>query len=158
MKQISGIRHIQVETVLVQAWLQSRPLPAPVSSRVKERIFPARVGMAPPGDRRAGRLFPVAAHAEHGPDGQLVMPGFQHDRQAPALPWHSTASGWEREGVSERGQLRWRSGCGPPRSCSPCSRTGTATIPWPWRPRCASCGPSSTLDRASHGPPGIGPC
>ena len=86
MKQISGIRHIQVETVLVQARLQSRSLPAPVSSRVKERIFPARVGMAPPGDRRAGRLFPVAAHAEHGPDGQLVMPGFQHGRQAPALP------------------------------------------------------------------------
>ena len=58
---------------------------------------------------------------------------------------------------TSRGQLRWRSGCELPRSCSPCSRTGTATIPSPWRPRCASCGPSSTLDRASHGRPSIGP-
>ena len=33
-----------------------------------------------------------------------------------------------------------------PASNRPCSRTGTATIPWPWRPRCASCWPSSTLD------------
>ena len=71
---------------LMKAWV-NRPRPAPTSSRATERIIPAKVAMAPPGDRREGKLFSMAAHVERGPDGhQLVMPGFQVNRQAPALP------------------------------------------------------------------------
>ena len=72
-------------TPLVEAWTK-RPRPASSNTRSEKRIIPARVAMAPPGDRRAGNLFSVAAHMEQGPDGHQVMPGFQHDRQAPALP------------------------------------------------------------------------
>ena len=66
--------------------LRNRPEPVSPNNRTTERIIPAKVAMAPPEDRREGKMFSVAAHVEHGPEGQLVMPGFQHDRQAPALP------------------------------------------------------------------------
>ena len=71
---------------IMKVWFASRPRLADASNRTKKRIIPAKVAMAPPGDRRAGKLFSVAAHMADGPDSQLVMPGFQHDRQAPALP------------------------------------------------------------------------
>ena len=71
---------------LMKAWFASRPRPADTTRRERERIIPAKVAMAPSGDRRVGKLFSVAAHVEQGQDDQLVMPGFQHDRQAPALP------------------------------------------------------------------------
>ena len=71
---------------LMKAWFASRPRPADTSKRERERIIPARVAMAPPGDRRAGKLFSMAAHVVDGQNGQLVMPGFLVGRQAPALP------------------------------------------------------------------------
>ena len=71
---------------LIKAWFAGRPRHANTTKREKERIIPAKVAMAPPGDRRAGKLFSVAAHVVDGQDGQMVMPGFQVDRQAPALP------------------------------------------------------------------------
>ena len=71
---------------LLKAWFASRARPTTASSRTTGRIIPARIAMAPAGDRRTGKRFSVAAHVAEGPDGQLVMPGFQHDRQAPALP------------------------------------------------------------------------
>ena len=71
---------------LVGAWLDSRPRPAQVSDRTTARILPARIAMAGAGDPRAGRLFAHAAYSVESHDGQLVLPGFQHDRQAPALP------------------------------------------------------------------------
>ena len=58
----------------------------PASSRATNRIIPAKLAMAPTGDRRGGKRFSVAAHVEFGPDNPLVMPGFHVDRQAPALP------------------------------------------------------------------------
>ena len=72
-------------TPLLRAWI-NRPRPAPPSRRSKDRIMPARAAMAPAGDRREGKFFSIAAHVEHRPNGQFVLPGFQQDRQAPALP------------------------------------------------------------------------
>ena len=69
-------------TLLVQAW-HSRPRPATLSTRTTGRIFPAKLAMAPPADRRARNLF---SHAAHVGEGQLVLPGFQTGRSAPALP------------------------------------------------------------------------
>ena len=69
-------------TLLVQAW-HRRPRPATLSTRTTGRIFPAKLAMAPRTDRRAGNLF---SHAAHVGEGQLVLPGFQTDRTAPALP------------------------------------------------------------------------
>ena len=54
-----------------------------LSTRTTGRIFPAKLAMAPRTDRRAGNLF---SHAAHVGEGQLVLPGFQTDRTAPALP------------------------------------------------------------------------
>lgn len=71
---------------LMKAWFATRPRPASASEREHRRIIPAKLAMAPSSDRRAGKLFSMAAHVQDGPEGQLVMPGFQHDRQAPALP------------------------------------------------------------------------
>ena len=70
---------------LLHAWI-NRPRPAPPSRRSKDRIMPAKAAMAPAGDHREGKLFSIAAHVEYRPNGQFVLPGFQHDRQAPALP------------------------------------------------------------------------
>ena len=67
---------------LVRAW-HGRPRPAMLSTRTTGRIFPAKLAMAPRTDRRAGNLF---SHAAHVGEGQLVLPGFQTDRAAPALP------------------------------------------------------------------------
>ena len=67
---------------LVRAW-HGRPRPAMLSTRTTGRIFPAKLAMAPRTDRRAGNLF---SHAAHVGEGQLVLPGFQTDRTAPALP------------------------------------------------------------------------
>ena len=83
---------------LMKAWFASRPRPADTSTREKERIIRAQVAMAPPGDRRAGKLFSVAAHVEHGPDGQLVMPGFQL-----GPPGASAAPGTVRPGPRRTG-------------------------------------------------------
>ena len=69
-------------TLLVQAW-HSRPRPAMLSTRTTGRIPPAELGMATQADRRAGNPF---SHAAHVGEGQLVLPGFQTDRTAPALP------------------------------------------------------------------------
>ena len=71
---------------LLKAWFTTRPRPVPASSRATNRIIPAKLAMAPTGDRRGGKRFSVAAHVEFGPDNPLVMPGFHVDRQAPALP------------------------------------------------------------------------
>ena len=73
---------------LVRAWYNTRPRPAPPNNRETGRILPAKLAMAPPDDRRAGRLFSMAAHVGIGTGDkiQLVMPGFLHERQAPALP------------------------------------------------------------------------
>ena len=68
---------------LVRAWHSSRPRPATLSTHRTGRIFPAKLAMAPGTDRRAGSLFSRAAHVSEGP---LVLPGFQTDRAAPALP------------------------------------------------------------------------
>ena len=71
---------------LLRAW-HSRPRPATLSTRTTGRIFPAKLAMAPRTDRRAGNLFSHAAHAgEREGAGPLVLPGFQTDRAAPALP------------------------------------------------------------------------
>ena len=71
---------------LLRAW-HSRPRPATLSTRTTGRIFPAKLAMAPRTDRRAGNLFSHAAHAgEREGAGPLVLPGFQTDRTAPALP------------------------------------------------------------------------
>ena len=67
---------------LVRAW-HGRPRPAMLSTRTTGRIFPAKLAMVPRTDRRAGNLF---SHAAHVGEGQLVLPGFQTDRTAPALP------------------------------------------------------------------------
>ena len=69
-------------TLLVQAW-HSRRRPAMLSTRTTGRIIPAELGMATQADRRAGNPF---SHAAHVGEGQLVLPGFQTDRTAPALP------------------------------------------------------------------------
>ena len=69
-------------TLLVQAW-HSRPRPATLNTHTTGRIIPAKLAMAPPSDRRAGNLF---SHAAHVGEGQMVLPGFQTDRTAPALP------------------------------------------------------------------------
>ena len=69
---------------LVRAW-HSRPRPAMLSTRTTGRIFPAKLAMAPRTDRRAGNLFSHAAHVGER-EGELVLPGFQTDRTAPALP------------------------------------------------------------------------
>ena len=71
-------------TLLVQAW-HSRPRPAMLSTRTTGRIFPAKLAMAPRTDRRVGRVFSHAAHVGER-EGELVLPGFQTDRTAPALP------------------------------------------------------------------------
>ena len=67
---------------LLRAW-HGRPRPATLSTRETKRIFPDKLAMAPRTDRRAGNLFSLAAHVSEGP---LVLPGFQTDRVAPALP------------------------------------------------------------------------
>ena len=67
---------------LVRAW-QKRPRRVSFNSRA-DRIFPAGSAMAPAGDKRAGRLFMLAAHADR--EGQLSIPGFERDRQSVALP------------------------------------------------------------------------
>ena len=67
---------------LVRAW-HGRPRPAMLSTRTTGRIFPAELGMATQADRRAGNAF---SHAAHVGEGQFVLPGFQTDRTAPALP------------------------------------------------------------------------
>ena len=69
---------------LLRAWCD-RPRPARVSRRTTERILPARLAMAGDGDSRAGKLFSHAAHSAASQDG-LVLPGFPHELQAPALP------------------------------------------------------------------------
>ena len=69
-------------TLLAQAG-HSRPRPAMLSTRTTGRIIPAELGMATQADRRAGNPF---SHAAHVGEGQLVLPGFQTDRTAPALP------------------------------------------------------------------------
>ena len=69
---------------LVRAW-HGRPRPATLSTRTTGRIFPDKLAMAPRTDRRAGNLFSHAAHVGD-PEGPLVLPGFQTDRVAPALP------------------------------------------------------------------------
>ena len=72
---------------LLRAWC-SRPMPAKVSAsnRTLERIMPASLAMAAGGDHRAGKRYAHAAHSVASEHGQSVMPGFQHERQAPALP------------------------------------------------------------------------
>ena len=69
---------------LVRAW-HGRPRPAMLSTRTTGRIFPAKLAMAPRTDRRAGNLFSHAAHVGER-EGELVLPGFQTERAAPALP------------------------------------------------------------------------
>ena len=69
---------------LVRAW-HDRPRPAMLSTRTTGRIFPAKLAMAPRTDRRAGNLFSHAAHVGEQ-EGELVLPGFQTARAAPALP------------------------------------------------------------------------
>ena len=69
---------------LVRAW-HGRPRPAMLSTRTTGRIFPAKLAMAPRTDRRAGNLFSHAAHVGER-EGELVLPGFQTARAAPALP------------------------------------------------------------------------
>ena len=68
---------------LVSAW--ARRLEATAPNFRPDRILPARLAMAKPSDRRAGRLFSLAAHS---PDGRQVLPGFGLDAPAPdiALP------------------------------------------------------------------------
>ena len=55
-----------------------------------DRILPARVGMIEAKDRRAGRLFTTALHANKTPFGpkgkQLILPGFERAVKGPALP------------------------------------------------------------------------
>ena len=69
---------------LVQAWFASQPRQAKTNTRKTGRIIPAKLAMAPETDRRAGRLF---SHAAHIPAGdQKVLPGFDYDLHAPALP------------------------------------------------------------------------
>ena len=69
---------------LVRAW-HRRPRPAMLSTRTTDRIFPAKLAMAPQADRRVGRVFSHAAHVGER-EGELVIPGFQTERAAPALP------------------------------------------------------------------------
>ena len=81
---------------LVEAW-QNRPRPA-VRNKRPDRIFPARLGMVDPSDRRAGRLFTPALHS---PDGQQTLPGFEREIIGPALPlalYDLAASKAERRG------------------------------------------------------------
>ena len=69
---------------LVRAW-HGRPRPAMLSTRTTGRIIPAKLAMAPRTDRRVGRVFSHAAHVGER-EGELVLPGFQTERAAPALP------------------------------------------------------------------------
>ena len=71
---------------LIRAWWKSRPKRVQASSRTEGRIIPARLAMTTPQDRRAGTLFSHAAHTGRRDGNQFVLPGFQNDRQAPALP------------------------------------------------------------------------
>ena len=68
---------------LLRAWWDSRLRFATLNTHTTGRIIPAELAMAPRTDRRAGNLF---SHAAHVGEGQLVLPGFQTDRTAPALP------------------------------------------------------------------------
>ena len=66
---------------LVSAW--ARRLGATAPNSRSDRILPARLAMAKPGDPRAGRLFSLAVHS---PDGQQVLPGFGQAAPDIALP------------------------------------------------------------------------
>ena len=77
---------------LSQRWKIPNPLapllracPTPVDGEANlrpDRILSAKLAMVDPSHRRAGRLFRSAAHRR----GQLVLPGFEYEREGPALP------------------------------------------------------------------------
>ena len=62
-----------------------RACPTPVDGEANlrpDRILSAKLAMVGPSHKRAGRLFRSAAHRR----GQLVLPGFEHEHEGPALP------------------------------------------------------------------------
>lgn len=69
---------------LVRDW-QKRPFIGNVNDKTR-RIMPGKVAMVDPGDRRAGKLFSVAAHVSQDVDRPNVLPGFEVERSSPALP------------------------------------------------------------------------
>ena len=78
---------------IIRAWLE-RPLPVKPEQRIG--IMPGSLAQVSGDDRRAGRLFNIAAHKQTdvngdqgvlpGFDGQGVLLGFVNERRGPALP------------------------------------------------------------------------
>ena len=69
---------------IIRAWLE-RPLPVMPEQRIG--IMPGSLAQVRADDRRAGRLFNIAAHKQTDVSGeQRVLPGFVNERRGPALP------------------------------------------------------------------------
>ena len=69
---------------IIRAWLE-RPLPVKPEQRIG--IMPGSLAQVSGDDRRAGRLFNIAAHKQTDVNGdQGVLPGFVNERRGPALP------------------------------------------------------------------------
>ena len=69
---------------IIKAWLE-RPIPVKPEQRIG--IMPGSLAQVRADDRRAGRLFNIAAHKQTDVSGeQRVLPGFVNERRGPALP------------------------------------------------------------------------
>ena len=69
---------------IIKAWLE-RPIPVKPEQRIG--IMPGSLAQVGADDRRAGRLFNIAAHKQTDINGgQRVLPGFVNERRGPALP------------------------------------------------------------------------
>ena len=78
----SGVKHPVAP--IIRAWLE-RPIPVEPEQRIG--IMPGSLAQVSGDDRRAGRLFNIAAHKQTDVNGdQRVLPGFVNERRGPALP------------------------------------------------------------------------
>ena len=78
----SGVKHPVAP--IIRAWLE-RPIPVEPEQRIG--IMPGSLAQVSGDDRRAGKLFNIAAHKHTDVNGdQRVLPGFMNERRGPALP------------------------------------------------------------------------
>lgn len=69
---------------IIRSWLER---PIPVKAEQRQGIMPGSLAQVRGDDRRAGRLFNIAAHKQTDLNGdQGVLPGFVSERRGPALP------------------------------------------------------------------------
>ena len=69
---------------IIRSWLER---PIPVEPERRQGIMPGSLAQVRGDDRRAGRLFNIAAHKQTDPNGdQGALPGFVSERRGPALP------------------------------------------------------------------------